>query len=65
MAFFDGKTALTELKSQADFAVVTTLSIDKTEKDGKTSGQVVAELPHRRHRHGQARPRDRRGGEKL
>jgi 2',3'-cyclic-nucleotide 2'-phosphodiesterase (5'-nucleotidase family) len=37
MAFFDGKTALTESKSQADFAVVTTLAIDKTERDGKAT----------------------------
>lgn len=34
LAFYNGKTALTESKSQGDFSVVTEISIDKTEKDG-------------------------------
>lgn len=37
MAFYDGKAVLTESESQGNFSVVTRLTIDKTEKDGKTS----------------------------
>jgi 2',3'-cyclic-nucleotide 2'-phosphodiesterase (5'-nucleotidase family) len=37
LAYFNGKGALTESEAQANFSVVTTLTIDKTEKDGKTS----------------------------
>ncbi|MCX5580018.1 bifunctional metallophosphatase/5'-nucleotidase [Kaistia terrae] len=43
LAFFDGKTALTESGAQAEDIVVTRVTIDKTEKDGKTS---VAWQPH-------------------
>ena len=37
LTFYDGKTALTESYSQADYVVVTEVTIDKTEKDGKVS----------------------------
>ena len=37
LTFFDGKTALTESGAQAESIVVTRVTIDKTEKDGKTS----------------------------
>lgn len=37
LTFYDGKSALTESYSQADYVVVTTVSIDKTLRDGKTS----------------------------
>jgi 2',3'-cyclic-nucleotide 2'-phosphodiesterase (5'-nucleotidase family) len=37
LTYYDGKVAMTESYSQADFVVVTTVTIDKTEKDGKTS----------------------------
>jgi 2',3'-cyclic-nucleotide 2'-phosphodiesterase (5'-nucleotidase family) len=37
MTFFDGKTTLTESGSQGDRVVITDLTIEKTEKDGKTS----------------------------
>ena len=37
LAFYDGRTVLTESESQANFSVVTTLRIDKSEKDGKIS----------------------------
>ncbi len=37
LAFYDGKTVLTESESQGNYAVVTTLSVQKSEKDGKTS----------------------------
>ena len=36
LAFFDGKTALTESGAQAENVVVTRVTIDKSEKDGKT-----------------------------
>jgi 2',3'-cyclic-nucleotide 2'-phosphodiesterase (5'-nucleotidase family) len=36
-AFYNGKTAMTESYSQADYVVVTTITLDKTEKDGKTT----------------------------
>jgi 2',3'-cyclic-nucleotide 2'-phosphodiesterase (5'-nucleotidase family) len=35
LTYYDGKTALTESYSQADFVVVTEVAIDKTEEDGK------------------------------
>jgi 2',3'-cyclic-nucleotide 2'-phosphodiesterase (5'-nucleotidase family) len=37
LAFFDGKAALTESESQANYAIVTTLAIDKTEANGETT----------------------------
>lgn len=37
MTFYDGRTVLTESESQADHVVVTTITLDKTEKDGKVS----------------------------
>ncbi len=37
LAFYDGKTVLTESGSQGDSVVVTTVTVDKSEKDGKTS----------------------------
>ncbi len=37
LAFYDGKAVLTESGSQGDSVVVTTVSVDKSEKDGKTS----------------------------
>ena len=37
VTIFDGKTALTESQSQGNFAVVSEITIDKTEKDGKVS----------------------------
>ncbi|HWJ73451.1 MAG TPA: 5'-nucleotidase C-terminal domain-containing protein [Kaistia sp.] len=43
LAFYDGKTVLTESGSQGDSVVVTTVKLDKTEKDGKTS---VTWTPH-------------------
>ncbi len=35
MTFYNGRTVLTESESQADHVVVTTITLDKTEKDGK------------------------------
>jgi 2',3'-cyclic-nucleotide 2'-phosphodiesterase (5'-nucleotidase family) len=35
LTFYDGKTALTESASQADFVVVTEVAIEKTEEEGK------------------------------
>lgn len=35
--YFDGKAALTESASQGDFSVVTSVTIDKREKDGKVT----------------------------
>jgi 2',3'-cyclic-nucleotide 2'-phosphodiesterase (5'-nucleotidase family) len=35
LTFYDGKTALTESSSQANYVVVTEVAIDKTEEDGK------------------------------
>lgn len=43
LTFFDGKTALTESGAQAESIVVTRVTIDKTEKDGKTQ---VTWQPH-------------------
>jgi len=37
MAFFDGKSVLTESGSQADSIVVTRIDVDKEEKDGKVT----------------------------
>ena len=37
IAYFNGRTALTESSSQGDHVVVTTVTIDKTEADGKTT----------------------------
>ncbi len=37
LTFFDGKTVLTESGSQGDRVVITDLTIEKTEKDGKVS----------------------------
>lgn len=37
LAFYNGRTALTESKSQGDYVVVTTIALDKSEKDGKIS----------------------------
>lgn len=37
LAFYDGKHVLTESGSQADWIVVTDLTIDRTEKDGKVT----------------------------
>jgi 2',3'-cyclic-nucleotide 2'-phosphodiesterase (5'-nucleotidase family) len=37
LTFYDGKTAMTESFSQADYVVVTEVAIDKTEKDGEVS----------------------------
>ncbi|WP_018181451.1 bifunctional metallophosphatase/5'-nucleotidase [Kaistia granuli] len=37
LTFFDGKTALTESGAQAEDIVVTRVTVDKQEKDGKTS----------------------------
>ncbi|WP_246329241.1 bifunctional metallophosphatase/5'-nucleotidase [Chthonobacter rhizosphaerae] len=34
---YNGKTALTESSSQGDYVVVTTVTLDRTEKDGKTT----------------------------
>lgn len=36
LTFYDGRTAMTESYSQADYVVVTTVTFDKAEKDGKT-----------------------------
>ena len=36
-AFYNGKTAMTESYSQADYVVVTTITLDKTVEDGKTN----------------------------
>ena len=35
MAFYNGRTALTESESQANFVVVTTIALDKSEDDGR------------------------------
>ena len=43
LAFFDGKTVLTESGSQGDSVVVTRVTVDKSEKDGKVS---VSWTPH-------------------
>ncbi|SCZ02553.1 bifunctional metallophosphatase/5'-nucleotidase [Microvirga guangxiensis] len=37
LAFYDGKVALTESESQANYVVVTELSVTKATKDGKTT----------------------------
>lgn len=37
LAFYDGKVALTEAESQANYVVVTELSVTKATKDGKTT----------------------------
>ena len=37
MAFYDGRTVLTELESQANYVVVTTITLDKTEEDGRVT----------------------------
>jgi 2',3'-cyclic-nucleotide 2'-phosphodiesterase (5'-nucleotidase family) len=37
LAFYDGKVALTESESQANFVVVTELAVTKATKDGKTT----------------------------
>ena len=44
MAFYNGRTALTESESQADYVVVTTITLDKTEKDGKVSVKWTPEF---------------------
>jgi 2',3'-cyclic-nucleotide 2'-phosphodiesterase (5'-nucleotidase family) len=36
-AFYNGKTAMTESYSQADYVVITTITLEKTVEDGKTS----------------------------
>ena len=37
MAFYNGRVAVTESESQGNYSVVTTLTIDKQEKDGKVT----------------------------
>jgi 2',3'-cyclic-nucleotide 2'-phosphodiesterase (5'-nucleotidase family) len=37
LTFYNGRTAMTESESQANYVVVTTIAFDKTEKDGKVS----------------------------
>jgi 2',3'-cyclic-nucleotide 2'-phosphodiesterase (5'-nucleotidase family) len=37
LAFYDGKVALTEAESQANYVVITELSVTKATKDGKTT----------------------------
>jgi len=37
LAFYNGRTAMTESESQGNYVIVTTLNVDKTEKDGKVS----------------------------
>jgi 5'-nucleotidase/UDP-sugar diphosphatase len=37
LAYYNGKVALTESEAQANFAVVTEITVDKTEKDGRVS----------------------------
>jgi 2',3'-cyclic-nucleotide 2'-phosphodiesterase (5'-nucleotidase family) len=37
LTYYDGKVAMTESYSQGDFVVVTEVTVDKTEKDGKVS----------------------------
>jgi 2',3'-cyclic-nucleotide 2'-phosphodiesterase (5'-nucleotidase family) len=37
LTYFNGRAVLTESESQANFAVVTEITVDKTEKDGKSS----------------------------
>ena len=44
MTFYNGRTVVTESESQADHVVVTTITIDKTEKDGKVSVKWTPEF---------------------
>ena len=37
LAYYNGRVAMTESESQGNFVAVTTITIDKTEKDGRTS----------------------------
>lgn len=37
LAYYNGKVALTESQAQANFSVITEITVDKTEKDGKVS----------------------------
>lgn len=37
LAFYNGRTVLTESENQGNYVVVTTIALDKTEKDGKVS----------------------------
>ena len=44
LVFYNGRTVLTELESQADHVVVTTITLDKSEKDGKVSVKWTPEF---------------------
>ena len=44
MVFYNGRTVLTESESQADHVVVTTITLDKTEEDGKVSVKWTPEF---------------------
>ena len=37
LTFYNGRTAMTESENQGNYVVVTTINVDKTEKDGKIS----------------------------
>ena len=65
LVFYNGRTVLTESESQADHVVVTTITLDKSEKDGKVSVKWTPEFDDRRHDRRRAGSRDRRGREDL
>ncbi len=44
LAFYNGRTALTESESQANYVAVTTVTIDKTEQNGKTTVEWTPEF---------------------
>jgi 2',3'-cyclic-nucleotide 2'-phosphodiesterase (5'-nucleotidase family) len=44
LTFYNGRTVLTESESQADHVVVTTVTIEKTEKDGRTTVEWTPEF---------------------
>jgi 5'-nucleotidase / UDP-sugar diphosphatase len=44
MVFYNGRTVVTESESQADHVVVTTITLDKSEKDGKVSVKWTPEF---------------------
>ena len=65
LAFYDGKVALTESESQANYVVITELAVTKAHEGRQDLRHLVAEFPHHRQRHREARSGDRGGGEGL
>ena len=65
LAFYDGKVALTESESQANYVVITELAVTKADEGRQDLRHLVAEFPHHRQRHREARSGDRGRGEGL